>query len=72
METIKKTKPTAIILGTHHFVQMSELDFVQTGLRKKDLSSVFWISPVGASVPAICTENLKKMFPNLKVSKTYT
>ena len=50
-------------------MQISELDLTQTGLRKKDLSSVFWISPVGASVPAICTKKIKKLFPNLKVRK---
>ena len=53
-------------------MQISELDLSQTDIRKKDLSSVFWISPVGASVPAICKKNIRKVFPNLKVSKIWT
>ncbi len=69
MKTVKEAKPRALVLGTHHFVALSELDLSQTDIRKKDLSSVFWISPVGASVPAICKKNIRKVFPNLKVSK---
>ena len=52
-------------------MQISELDLTQTSIRKKDLSGVFWISPVGASVPAICKKNMRKVFPNLKVSKMW-
>ena len=68
MENAKEAKPACLVIGTHHFVQMSEIDFKLTGLNKKDLLSVLWITPAGASVPPIATENLKKIFPNMKVS----
>ena len=64
---IKQTKPLCVVVGTHHFVQMSEIDFESTGLDKKDLASVMWITPVGASVPQITSQNLKKIFPNMVV-----
>ena len=68
LEAVKEVKPLCLVTGTHHFVQMSEIDFKLTGLKRQDLSSVLWITPVGASVPTITAENLKKIFPNMKVS----
>ena len=56
-----------MVVGTHHFVQMSEMDFEATGMERKDLASVLWITPVGASVPQITSQNLKKIFPNMAV-----
>ena len=68
LEEIKVAKPISLTIGTHHFVQMSEIDLNLTGLDKTDLSSVLWIMPVGASVPPISFQKLQNIFPNLKVS----
>ena len=67
MEAIKTEKPMSIIVGSHHYVQISEMDFSLTGLEKEDLSSVLWITPVGSSVPEITFSKLQHIFPNLKV-----
>ena len=67
-QTIKEEQPVAVILGTHHYVQMSEANIEDfSGINKNDLNSVFFFCPVGASVPTICGQKLKKMFPNMKV-----
>ena len=67
LETVKEVKPLGMTLGTHQFVQMSEIDFESIGLSKNDLAAVFWITPVGASVPPITSYNIKNIFPNLVV-----
>ena len=66
--TIKKERPIAIILGTHHYVQMSEVNMEDfSDIKKNDLESVLFFAPVGASVPIICMRKLMTMFPNMKV-----
>ena len=70
MNQVRKFKPASLILGSHHFVQMSEVDLKSTGLKRKDLSSVQWVAPVGASVPPIASTNIKKLFPNMAVRIT--
>ena len=67
LEAIKHEKPTTLIIGSHHYVQMSEMDFSLTGLDKQDLSSVVVVTPVGTSVPEISFAKLQNVFPNLKV-----
>ena len=67
LEAIKDEKPVSLIIGSHHYVQMSEMDFSLTGLDKQDLSSVFVVTPVGTSVPEISFTKLQNIFPNLKV-----
>ena len=67
LEAVKIEKPKSLTLGSHHYVQMSEMDISTTGMDKQDLSSVFWITPVGTSVPSISFSKLQNMFPNLKV-----
>ena len=67
LEVAKEVKPACMILGSHQFVQMSNIDFESTGLKKNDLESVLWITPVGASVPPITSRNIKKIFPNMAV-----
>jgi hypothetical protein len=67
LEVTKEVKPACIILGSHQFVQMSGIDFESTGLKKNDLGSILWITPVGASVPPITSRNIKKLFPNMAV-----
>ena len=67
LEAIKNEKPKALIIGSHHYVQMSEMDFSLTGLDTRDMSSILSAMPVGTNVPDICFEKLQKIFPNLKV-----
>ena len=69
LEAIRDEKPQSMVIGSHQFVQMSEMDFSLTGLNKQDLSSILLAVPVGANVPAICFEKLKNIFPNLMVYK---
>ena len=68
LQMAMEVKPLCIVVGTHHFVQMSELDFQSEGINKKDIASVLWITPVGATVPPITSINLRKKFPNMAVS----
>ena len=68
LQVATEVKPLCIVVGTHHFVQMSELDFQSEGINKKDIASVLWITPVGATVPPITSINLRKKFPNMAVS----
>ena len=79
LEAIRDEKPKLMVIGSHHFVQMSEMEIYTncfgeqslTGLSnfKKDLSSILWVLPVGANVPDICFEKLKNIFYNLSVYK---
>ena len=64
---VKEERPMVLILGTHHYVQISETNLEGIGIKKKDLDSVLIFSPVGASVPIFCGHQLKKMFCNMKV-----
>ena len=68
LQMATEVKPLCIVVGTHHFVQMSELDFQSEGINKNDIASVLWITPVGATVPPITSINLRKKFPNMAVS----
>ena len=68
LQMATEVKPLCVVVGTHHFVQMSELDFQSEGINKKDIASVLWITPVGATVPPITSINLRKKFPNMAVS----
>ena len=68
LNQVKKNKPASLILGSHHFVQMSGTNFESTGMTKTDLESVLWVTPVGASVPPITSKNLKMLFRNMAVS----
>ena len=69
LEAIRDEKPKSMVIGSHHFVQMSEMDFSTTGLNTQDMSSILWAMPVGTNVPDICFEKLKNIFPNLKVNE---
>ena len=66
-QMVKEERPMVLILGTHHYVQMSETNVEDVGIRSNDLDSVLLFSPVGASVPIVCGKQLKKMFCNMKV-----
>ena len=67
LESVKREKPASFVVGSHQYVQMAEMDFSTTGLQGQDLSSVFWIMPVGTSVPEGLFEKLQTKFPNLTV-----
>ena len=67
LEAAKKEKPMALTIGSHHYVQIAEMDFSLTGLERQDLSSVFWVMPVGTSVPEGLFTKLQSVFPNLIV-----
>jgi len=67
LSEIKQSKDRfgALVLGTHHYVQLSELDLSTVKFKPSDLYSVKMILPSGAAVPAICRQKLKKIFPFL-------
>ena len=67
LKAVKNEKPKSLTIGSHHFVQMSEMDLASTGLEKQDLQSVLWVMPVGSSAPSISFIKLQNLFPNLKV-----
>ena len=70
-EAAKEAKASSLILGTHHYVQMSEMSLDDMeGMRQEDLSGVTSVAPVGASVPIICADKMMKIFPNLMVGNT--
>ena len=68
LEVTKIEQPKSLVIGSHHYVQIAEMDLNITGLRKQDLSSVFSIMPVGTSVPEGLFQKLQSKFPNLIVS----
>ena len=59
---IKEFRPAVIIVGTHHYVQLSEFDLKTTDYKLSDFNSVRVIVPSGAAVPAICSTKLRKIF----------
>ena len=65
LTSIQKSKPMVLLLGTHHYVQMSEYDLSKSQITCQDLRSVKAIVPLGAAVPASCRKGLAKLFPLL-------
>jgi len=61
METIKEVKPQTVILGTHHYLQLSESTLLQQ-TDPKDLESVKLMIPVGAAAPSCCQPKIQKVF----------
>ena len=51
---MREHRPTALIVGSHHYVQLSEIDLKAVGIRSGDLKSVKAITPSGAAVPPTC------------------
>ena len=68
LEATKREQPKHLVIGSHHYVQIAEMDLNITGLREQDLSSVFSIMPVRTSVPEGLFQKLQSKFPNLIVS----
>ena len=64
---VKEERPIVLILETHHYVQMSETSLEEVGVKESDLDSALILCPVGANVPIICRQQLKKVFRNMKV-----
>ena len=67
LEAIKNETPKFLVIGSHHFVQISEMDSTLIELDTQDLSSVFGVVPVGSSVPDVCFKKLQNIFPNLRI-----
>ena len=44
LNQVKKNKPASLILGSHHFVQMSGTNIESTGITKNDLENFAGIS----------------------------
>ena len=62
LEATKREQPKHLVIGSHHYVQIAEMDLNITGLREQDLSSVFSIMPVGTSVPEGLFQKLQSKF----------
>jgi 4-coumarate--CoA ligase len=65
LNAVKKAQPKVLMLGAHHYVQLSEYDIFKT-VTKDDIACVTKIFPAGSAVPAICETKLKAMFHNLE------
>ena len=63
LSCIRDTRPGVLLLGTHHYVQLSEYDISRSKISSQELKSVKSIVPLGAAVPSSCREGLTKMFP---------
>ena len=72
LEATKKEQPKSLVIGSHHYVQIAEMDLNTTGVQSQDLSSVFWVMPVGTSVPEGLFAKIQKKYPNMVVSCAYT
>ena len=62
LESVKRYRPSFMILGAHHYVQLSEFDLLATKVSSSDLNSVKQIAANGSAVPSICKNKLRKMF----------
>ena len=63
LEAVKRCRPSFLILGSHHYVQLSEFDLSSTKVSSNDLNSVKAIVANGSAVPPICKHKLRKIFP---------
>ena len=64
LETVRDVRPNFLLIGSHHYVQLSAFDIEASGLRPHDdLGSVVAILPSGAAVPKVCRRKLEKIFP---------
>ena len=68
LEATKKEQPKSLVIGSHHYVEIAEMDLNTTGLQSHDLSSVLWVIPVGTSVPEGLFAKIQTKFPNMAVS----
>ena len=63
LHIIKEYRPSYMIIGSHFYVQLSEIDLTTVGVTPSDLRSVKVICPSGAAVPRTCAAKLRKRFP---------
>ena len=63
LEAVKACRPSFLVLGSHHYVQLSEFDLSSTKVSSSDLNSVKLITANGSAVPPICKHKLRKIFP---------
>ena len=62
LENVKDHRPSSMVVGSHHYVQLSEFELSTTKITCADLRSVKSITPSGAAVPSICRQDsLDKM-----------
>lgn len=66
LKAIKVAQPEALMLGAHHYVQLSEYNVLDI-VSADDVACVTKIFPAGSAVPGICHANLKKKFENLEI-----
>ena len=62
LSVAKNTRPDAIIMGSHHYVQLSEFDIQKEFLEPGDFNSVKFVAASGAAVSGSCKEKLQKIF----------
>ena len=63
IKAVKACRPSFLVLGSHHYVQLSEFDLSSTKVSSSDLNSVVLITANGSAVPPICKHKLRKIFP---------
>ena len=63
LEAVKACRPSFLVLGSHHYVQLSEFDLSSTKVSSSDLNSVKLITANGSAVPPSCKHKLRKIFP---------
>ena len=57
LENVKDHRPSSLVVGSHHYVQLSKFDLSTTKIKCSDLRSVKSIMPTGAAVPSICRQD---------------
>ena len=66
LQKIKQYKPSVLLTGSHHYVQLSEYDlnkaFKEENIKSSDLNSVKAVVPTGSAVPSCCMHEVKKRF----------
>ena len=60
---VRVYRPSFLLIGSHHYVQLSELDLATVGVTPSDLRSVKVICSSGAAVPRSCAAKLREKFP---------
>ena len=68
VNTIVKVRPSAVAIGSHHYVQMAESDILERN-NAADFESVKILMPTGAAVPSSCEDKLRMKFKGLLVSR---
>ena len=68
----KQLQPTCLALGSHHYVQLSEVEVENFGYHPaQDFNCVKRLCPIGSAIPTTIIERMSKMFPNSINAITY-